>query len=287
MYYTTQHKWRTVLVVFVTSGRPSVITFERRSRWTDFRESCYWILLRKSVDKQLIWLKSDNNIGHCAWRPNYVLCCWLQHVVVGQQRKGSRMSRCHGSIERIYIADSCRQVKSDTEGTYCFVSLATFSGFMLLTATCRSRATQRERIVAFHWQRSAVLYCWQLHQLYVGQERRRGNVLLRFTTFGGFMLLIATYMSTAKQRECIVAFYWQHSAVLYCWQLHVGQERYRGNVLLRFIGNIQRFYIVDSYLYVNSKTEGVYCCVYLTSDYENVPQCHVTRTLPVSFLLLS
>jgi hypothetical protein len=164
--YTTQHKWRIVLVVFVTSGRPSFITFERRSRWTDFRESCYWILLRKSVEKQLIWLKSDHNIGHSAWRPKYVLCS-LQHFVVGQQRKGSRMSRCHGSIERIYIADSCRLVKSDTEETYCCVSLATFSGFILLTATsatCRSRAKHRECIVAFPWQqwlreRAAVSRC--------------------------------------------------------------------------------------------------------------------------------
>ena len=44
------------------------------------------------------------------------------------------------------------QVNSDTDGTHCCVSMATFSGFILFTATCRSTAIQTERIVAFAWQ---------------------------------------------------------------------------------------------------------------------------------------
>jgi hypothetical protein len=137
--------------------------------------------------------------------------------------------------------------------------MATFNGFILLPATCRSAAIQRERIVAFPWQHSAVLYCWQLH---VCQQRCKGNVLLRFRgSIQQFILLTATWMSKAIQRERIVAFPWQHSAVLYCWQLHVCQQQYKGNVLLRFHGSIQQFYVVDSYMYVNSDTKGTYCCI--------------------------
>jgi len=50
----------------------------------------------------------------------------------------------------------------------------------------------------------------------------------------------------AVQLDRIVAFPWHHSTVLCCWQLHVGQQQYKGNVLLRFLGNIQQFCIVDS-----------------------------------------
>jgi hypothetical protein len=46
----------------------------------------------------------------------------------------------------------------------------------------------------------------------------------------------------------ILAFPWQHSTVLYCCQLHVGQQQYKGNVLLRFHGIIQQFYIFASYM---------------------------------------
>jgi nitrate reductase assembly molybdenum cofactor insertion protein NarJ len=151
--------------------------------------------------------------------------------------------------------------------------MATLNGFILLPATCRSTAIQRERIVGFPWQYSTVLYCWQLH---VGQQRYKGNVLLRFhgsiqrfyivdsyiwvnsdtkgtyccfsmAAFNGFILLTTTFGSIAIQRERVVAFPWQHSAVLYCCQLHVRQQRYKGNVLLRFHGHIQQFYLVASY----------------------------------------
>lgn len=72
---------RTAPVSFVISGRPSVSTCKHRPGWTDFRESWYWRLVRKSVEKQLILLKSEHDIGHFAWRSKYILCCWHQHEV--------------------------------------------------------------------------------------------------------------------------------------------------------------------------------------------------------------
>ena len=71
--HVTPHKMRTAPISFVISGRPSVSTCNRRPRWTDLRESWYWRLLLKSVEKQLIWLKSDHNIGHFTWRPKCIL----------------------------------------------------------------------------------------------------------------------------------------------------------------------------------------------------------------------
>jgi hypothetical protein len=99
---------------------------------------------------------------------------------------------------------------------------------------CSSAAVKLDPILAFPWQHSAVLYCWQL---YVGQQRYKGNVLLRFhgnIKLNSFILLTATCRSTAIPPERIVAFPWQHSTVLDCWQLHVGHI---GNILLRFHGN--------------------------------------------------
>jgi len=55
--------------------------------------------------------------------------------------------------------------------------MATFNSFILLPATCRSTTVPRERIVAFPWQHSTVLYCCQLH---VDQQQYQGNVLLCF-----------------------------------------------------------------------------------------------------------
>jgi hypothetical protein len=43
--------------------------------------------------------------------------------------------------------------------------------------------------------------------------------------------------STIMQRVYIVAFPRRQSAVLYCWQLHAGQQQYRTNVLLHFHGD--------------------------------------------------
>jgi hypothetical protein len=52
---------------------PSTRMYQRGSHWTDFRKILYWGLLRKSVEKLQIWLKSDKDIRHITWIPTYVL----------------------------------------------------------------------------------------------------------------------------------------------------------------------------------------------------------------------
>jgi hypothetical protein len=50
----------------------------------------------------------------------------------------------------------------------------------------------------------------------------------------------------------IVAFPRQHLTLVYCQQIHVGQKHYKENVLLRFHGNAEHFYIVNSYTWVKT-----------------------------------
>ena len=54
----------------------SVRTEELGSHWTDFRETWYLRTSRKSYDKFHVWLKSDNKIGYCTWRPTYIYNRW-------------------------------------------------------------------------------------------------------------------------------------------------------------------------------------------------------------------
>ena len=42
-------------------------------RWKDSREIWPWELPWKSATKIQIWPKSEENIGHCTWRPKYAL----------------------------------------------------------------------------------------------------------------------------------------------------------------------------------------------------------------------
>jgi hypothetical protein len=53
-------------------SRPSVRTEQLGSHWTDFHEIWYLRILRKSVKKIQVALKSDKNIGHFTWRPIHI-----------------------------------------------------------------------------------------------------------------------------------------------------------------------------------------------------------------------
>ena len=55
-----------------------IFGYQRVSYWTDFRENWYRCLLRKSVQKFQILLKSDKNVGYFTWR--------LMHVFYFQRR---------------------------------------------------------------------------------------------------------------------------------------------------------------------------------------------------------
>ena len=44
--------------------RPSARTYRPASCWTYFREIWYWEFSWKSVEKNLVWAKTDKNIGH-------------------------------------------------------------------------------------------------------------------------------------------------------------------------------------------------------------------------------
>ena len=51
---------------------PSVRMGQLGSHWTDFHEILYLSILRKSVEKIQIPLKSDKNNGNFTWRPVYI-----------------------------------------------------------------------------------------------------------------------------------------------------------------------------------------------------------------------
>lgn len=80
-------------------------------------------------------------------------------------------------------------------------------------------------------ENQVLLYCWQQYETFCD--------------------------STVVRRERIVAFAWQHWTLLPCWQLHTGQQQYKGNVLLRFRGN----------------------------NYANAPQCYIMCRLFLSLSL--
>jgi hypothetical protein len=67
------------------SVRPSLRMYQLASHRTASREIWYWGLLRKSVEKIQIWLKSDKSIGHFTWRPKYIL---LLHSALNRHKSG-------------------------------------------------------------------------------------------------------------------------------------------------------------------------------------------------------
>jgi hypothetical protein len=50
----------------------SVCMEQLGSHWTDFHEIWYLSIFQNSVKKIQVLLKSDNNNGHCTWRPMYI-----------------------------------------------------------------------------------------------------------------------------------------------------------------------------------------------------------------------
>jgi hypothetical protein len=51
------------------SVRPSVRMEQLCSHWTDFHDSWYLGIFRKSVEKIQVYLQKDKNSGHFTWRP--------------------------------------------------------------------------------------------------------------------------------------------------------------------------------------------------------------------------
>ena len=63
--------------LFLLSSYPSICMsvrmYERDSHLKVFREIWYWVLLRKSVEKIQIWLKSGKITGRFSRSPGYVM----------------------------------------------------------------------------------------------------------------------------------------------------------------------------------------------------------------------
>jgi hypothetical protein len=97
--------------------RPSVRILQRGSHETAFCELWYRKLVRESVEKLQISLKSDKNVGHFIRRPKFV-----------------------------YIVDN------SADGTHFCLSMSKFNGCILFMATCRSTTVQKEGIFALPWQ---------------------------------------------------------------------------------------------------------------------------------------
>jgi len=76
---------------------PSVRTCQRDSYCAVIREIWYLRLLRKSVEKLQIWLKSDHNSGHFTWRLKYFYTVdnRKKYFVDGQESKGTPFLHLH------------------------------------------------------------------------------------------------------------------------------------------------------------------------------------------------
>jgi len=65
--------------------------------------------------------------------------------------------------------------------------------------------------------------------------------------------------STAVQREGIVTLPWKHSAILFCWQLNVGQQHYKGDALLRSNSNSDHSLDCGATKLTNFTVLGIFC----------------------------
>jgi hypothetical protein len=112
-----------VLASCCLCARLSVRTYQCGSHWTDFRKVWYCRLLRKSVEELQICLKSDDSVGHFAWRPQEI--CTVdsstKYFVALQQCKRKPLLRFHGNTQWFYIVD----VNSNAKGRHCCVYVAT------------------------------------------------------------------------------------------------------------------------------------------------------------------
>jgi hypothetical protein len=63
---------RTATASFLRPARPSVHTEQICSHWADFHKIWYLKILRKSVEKNSVSLKSDKNNGYFTWIPVYI-----------------------------------------------------------------------------------------------------------------------------------------------------------------------------------------------------------------------
>jgi len=61
LFFGAFGKFRKATISFVVSVRPSVRMEQLGCRWTDFHEFWYLKILRNSVEKIQVWLKSDKN----------------------------------------------------------------------------------------------------------------------------------------------------------------------------------------------------------------------------------
>jgi hypothetical protein len=113
-----------VPISFVMSVRLSVRTYQRGYHWTDFREICYWVLLRKSVDKSQIWSKSEKSMGHFTWKRTYFYTVDSYRIFCGLttvQKEPTLACRW----QRFHIVNSYMWVNNSARGTNFSVSMAT------------------------------------------------------------------------------------------------------------------------------------------------------------------
>ena len=82
-------------------------------------------LFRKPVAKLRIWLKSDNNIGHCTWKLKYVYIVESSTKYARQQCEHDPLLRLRGNTERFCIVDSYVCINNNAKGIHCSVSMAT------------------------------------------------------------------------------------------------------------------------------------------------------------------
>lgn len=110
-------------VVSPFSVRPSVRMYERCSHSTDLCQILHWCLLRKSVDRRQILLKSEENIGQFTWRPNcvYIVDSSKKYSVAHQQCKRNPLKLFHCNTKSVYIVDSFHDNNGYANTSQCYM----------------------------------------------------------------------------------------------------------------------------------------------------------------------
>jgi hypothetical protein len=124
---------------FVSVVRPPARMKQLGSRWTHFHEIWYWSISRKSVEKNLISVKSDNNNGYFAWRPMYTMYSLSHSVVLTQLYKNSKNTVWHTTVQ-------CTVSNFYFETSTTKVPL--FIGLYCCNATCFSRRATSMSLVS-------------------------------------------------------------------------------------------------------------------------------------------
>ena len=199
------YKSRRAPFSFITSVRPSVCRCHRGCHCVDFREIWYWSLLRKSVKKLKIPLKSGKRNYRTPYMKTYVrFCSWQTYEIFCSSTPVQReliVAFLWQHWTLILLIDML--VSNNTKRTVVAFPWQRWA-LILLRDICVSSSTKRT-VVSFPWQRWAlILYVCIYIYIYVSNNTKRTVVTFPWQRWA-FILLIYIYICQQqyKVKRCV------------------------------------------------------------------------------------